>query len=449
MPQKPAPSHNPPGIVKKVTQWFPEVDSQVWILALGRLLSQIGTGFTLFYAPIFFVNQVGLSATAVGIGLGSAQVSGILGRFLGGSLSDAPAWGRRRTLLLSALISAISRGVLAISTNFGTVVLGNLLAGLGIGLYWPATEVVVADLTSGEQRNQAYALTRLGDNIGLQVGIILAGILIATTGAYRALFVVDAISFLVFFAVIYQFISESGQSTTTEMEAIDPDQNAAPAATISQSWRKALSDRVLLIYVGVNIIFTLYISQIHATIPLYFSNGLNPGFSSQVLSGLFTWHVAVSVIALLPLAKVLSRLSHAQILMVSAIFWGVGFGCIGLMGILGGRSLAFAILSLAILALATVSYAPAASSLVADLAPASLRGVYLAINAQCWAIGYLMGPPLGGWVLDQSPQMADQFWFYLAASVIVVIGILQVLDRMIKDRQFVEQKGNLWESKQN
>jgi len=61
--------------------WLPQLDYQVWILAAGRLLSQIGTGFTLFYAPIFFVNQVGLSATAVGIGLGSASVSGIMGEF--------------------------------------------------------------------------------------------------------------------------------------------------------------------------------------------------------------------------------------------------------------------------------------------------------------------------------------------------------------------------------
>ncbi len=43
---------------------------------MGRLLSQTGTDFTLFYAPIFFVNQVGLSATSVGIPLGSSQVSG-------------------------------------------------------------------------------------------------------------------------------------------------------------------------------------------------------------------------------------------------------------------------------------------------------------------------------------------------------------------------------------
>ncbi|MEL7227930.1 MAG: MFS transporter, partial [Cyanobacteria bacterium J06576_12] len=50
---------------------FPQLDTRLWILAAGRLLSQLGIGFTLFYAPLFFADDVGLSATAIGLGLGS------------------------------------------------------------------------------------------------------------------------------------------------------------------------------------------------------------------------------------------------------------------------------------------------------------------------------------------------------------------------------------------
>jgi MFS family permease len=155
----------------QLPSWFPQLSTQVWILALGRFLSYTGTGFTLFYAPIFFVNQLGLSATAVGLGLGSAQISGIFGRILGGSLSDSPLWGRRRTLLLSAIISAVASFILATTKDFTGLVLGNLLIGFGVGLYWPATEAAIADLTVGEERREAFALTRLADNLGLQVGI--------------------------------------------------------------------------------------------------------------------------------------------------------------------------------------------------------------------------------------------------------------------------------------
>jgi MFS family permease len=92
-------------------------DFKVWILATGRFLSEIGTGFTLFYAPIFFVNQVGLSSTLVGMALGSGSVSGVAGRFLGGQLSDSPNWGRRKTLLASAAISVLADVVLSLSST--------------------------------------------------------------------------------------------------------------------------------------------------------------------------------------------------------------------------------------------------------------------------------------------------------------------------------------------
>src|SRR4028118_950209 len=109
--------------------WMPQLNHQVWILAFGRFLSEVGTGFTLFYAPIFFVNQVGLSATAVGFALGSASISGVLGRILGGTFSDSKFWGRRRTLLLSAAVAAIASLVLATTSNFSTLVVGYFLMG--------------------------------------------------------------------------------------------------------------------------------------------------------------------------------------------------------------------------------------------------------------------------------------------------------------------------------
>ncbi|HEY9659798.1 MAG TPA: MFS transporter, partial [Allocoleopsis sp.] len=138
--------------VRRLVAYLPKLNHRIWILMVGRLLSQLGTGFVLFYAPIFFVNQVGLSTVAVGIGLGSESISGVFGRILGGTLADSPRWGRRKTLLAATAISALADLVLAFSHDFPSFLLGNLLMGLGIGLYWPATESVVADLTTGEER---------------------------------------------------------------------------------------------------------------------------------------------------------------------------------------------------------------------------------------------------------------------------------------------------------
>lgn len=408
----------------KLLSWLPQLSHQIWILAIGRLLSQLGTGFTLFYAPIFFVNQVHLSATAVGIGLGSGSISGIIGRFLGGSLADSKFWGRRRTLLLSAAVSAVASLLLALTSNFPSFIVANLLMGLGIGLYWPATESAVADLTTFEQRNEAFAITRLADSLGLGMGVVLGGSLIAATGNYRALFVIDAISFVVFFGIVYAAIAETGKF------------DDRPSQGVTQAWIVALRDRHLMIYVLVNILFTTYLAQTNSTMPLYFTNFVSGvtsqgGFSPKVISGLFTWHVAFAALCQIPVIRLLKHLSRPRALMVSMLLWGAGFVLIWVTGVASTAHIFWAVLALGILAIATVAYTPSASSLVVDLAPESQRGIYLSINSQCWAIGYFIGPSLGGWALDQSRYLVDGFWLAAALSIILGILILQYLDQIL------------------
>jgi MFS family permease len=76
-----------------------------------------------------------------------------------------------------------------------------------------------------------------------------------------------------------------------------------------------------------------------------------------------------------------------------------------------------------------VAYTPISSALVVALAPEALRGVYLSVNSMCWAFGYLIAPPLGGWALDQGAEFAQNFWVMMALSVLPVLGILAWLDK--------------------
>ncbi|MGK7953161.1 MAG: MFS transporter [Xenococcaceae cyanobacterium] len=401
---------------------LPDFDTQVWILAAGRLLSQIGSGFTLFYAPIFFVNQVGLSAVLVGIGLGSGSVSGVIGRFLGGQWSDSPNWGRKRTLLISAAVSAVADIFLTLTYNFPTLVLGNLLMGLGIGLYWPATEAAIVDLTTVKQRNEAFAITRLADSLGLGLGVVLGGALISVSGNYRALFVIDGISFVIFFGLIYSAIAETNKLTQSSSQAY-------------QGWLVALRDRALMIFIVVNILFTTYLSQIQTTMPLYLKNFVSTtGFDEKTISILFSWHIAFAAICQLPIASWLNRFTRIQALTFSLIMWGGGFILVWLTGILNSNALIWTALALGVMSIAMVAYTPSASAIVADLAPESLRGVYLSLNSQCWAIGYFIGPILGGWALDRSATIAHSFWLVFAVSIVIGILILQYLNGILENK---------------
>lgn len=402
------------------THWIPALDPQVWILAVGRLLSQMGTGFTLYFLQIFFVNQVGLTATSVGVAIGSASISGVVGRVLSGSMTDSWWWGRRRTLLLSLSISAIAAGLIAIANSFWMLVLGNVVMGLGVGLYWPSTEAIIADLSEGRQRQEAFTITRFADSAGLGLGVILGGSWIALTQAYRTLFIIDAVSFMIFLGVVYFTITETSHPHTRGRHGW-------------QGWILASRDRRLRTYIVANILITTYLAQIHSTMPLYFKNFAQQGvgLSEMVITGLFSWHLGASVASQLPIARYLRRWGYPQGLMVSVGLWGIGFLSIGMIGIVGRGALIWAIVGLGILALATVAYMPIASALVADLAPTTVRGVYLSINSLCWAVGYFIGPTLGGIALDQRQPWINFYWLGLALSVSVAFVILRHLQQLL------------------
>ena len=151
-----------------------------------------------------------------------------------------------------------------------------------------------------------------------------------------------------------------------------------------------------MVFVAVNLLFTIYLSQVQSTMPLYFKNFIQletgTGFSEKIISGLFTWHIVFAAVCQLPAAWLLNRFNRITGLGFSFVLWGIGFILVWMTGNVSDNILIWAILTLGIMSLGMITYTPIASGLVADLAPESLRGVYSSINSQCWAVGYFIGP---------------------------------------------------------
>jgi MFS family permease len=52
----------------------------------------------------------------------------------------------------------------------------------------------------------------------------------------------------------------------------------------------------------------------------------------------------------------------------------------------------------------------------------------VAVSSQCWAIGYFVGPFLGGWAMDQPAHIAHNFWLAVAASTSVGLLVLRLFE---------------------
>ena len=406
-------------LTRKNLAWLPELRQEIWILAAGQLLLFIGQGFTLVYASIYFVNELGFSPTQVGLALGSSGISGTWGRFWAGNAVESKQLGRRGTLLLAAAIAALGSFSLAFAYTFPLLIAGNMLLGLGVSLYWPATMAATIDLTEPNNRAEAIALTRLADNLGLGIGALLAGQYIAMSGSYPLLFICKGLAYLGFAGIIFQMITETRPTPKAPTNAV-------------QNWRQALSDRRLITYLTANLFFTTYTSQLSSTLPLYLTNFISvgntkTGFSEQLISYFFVWHATLKISLQLPITRWSRSFSHITILLASLGLWSFGLLSIWLIGVVSNYALIVALMAFALVALAEICYGPTASTLIGDIAPETLRGVYFALDSQCWAIGFLIGPTVGGWALDNPTVLGTNIWLALVSSSAIAGTILLLL----------------------
>lgn len=411
-------------IPEKMLSWLPQLKREIWVISFGRFISQIGHGLLIFSAPIYWVNLVGLSTTEFGIGLGLTSLAGIVGRVIGGTLIDASSFNCRRTLLFSALISAFSDVILALTDNLPFYILSSLLIGLGMGMSFSAIAVAIANLTTTEQYSEAFALTRLVERIGLNLGIFLGGLVIARLGEknfeiYSGLYFLDGLTFLLFSCVIY-----FGLPSTRTFEQQPP----------LRGWAIALKDRRLMLFTVVGILVTANISQIRITLPLYLDNFLQLGKSAQgsstTIANLFTWYTSLTILSQLPITRFLNRFSRLHALMLSLLLYGAGFILVWLAAAVPSLELIVVIVALSLLAIALAAYDPLSSAFINDLAPPSLRGIYLSINSQSWAIGFAIGPLLGGWILDFPEIDYSYFWLLVVASIGLAFIITIYLNRI-------------------
>ena len=417
-----------PGIVA----WLPQLRREIWILATGQLLLYVGQGFTLVYASIYFVNELGFSPTQVGFALSGSGLAGVAGRFWSGYAIDSEYWGRRGTLMLSAVITAFACFCLAFAHSFGLLVTGNVLLGLGVSLYWPANLSVTTDLTTAENRTEAFALTRLVDNLGLALGALLAGQYVAMSGDYSILFMLKGVTYLLFAGVIYVAIEETRQPQSH-------------IRNVWQDWWQALCDRTLITYLSANIIFTIYAAQHTSTLPLYLANfipGGNAelGFSEQWISYFFVWQVLLKIFLQLPITRLVKTLNQVSVLIIALTLWSFAFFLLWLVGITPTSALVITITAFSLIALSEILYSPAGISLLGEMAPTHLRGIYFSLESQCWSIGFTVGPALGGWALDHPETLGNNLWLYLITGGLVASLILAVLkQQMATVRESEEQ----------
>ncbi|WP_326780812.1 MFS transporter [Streptomyces longwoodensis] len=167
------------------------------LLALAQLSNSVGDGAYYTTSALYFTQVVGLSPARVGLGLTVGWAAGSLAGVPLGRLADRR--GARGTAVLLALGTALAVASFTVVRSFLPFVLvacGYAAAQSGLAA---ARQALLAVLVPAGERTGLLARLQSTLNAGLAVGAGLGGLALhsGTRGAYFAVFVLDAVSFLV------------------------------------------------------------------------------------------------------------------------------------------------------------------------------------------------------------------------------------------------------------
>jgi len=222
------------------------VPRSVWALGFVSMLMDISSEMVHALLPIYMVAVLGTSVLAVGLIEGIAEATASIVKVFSGAISDR--FGKRKLLaVLGYGLGALTKPVFPLAGGLEWLVGARFVDRVGKGIRGAPRDALVADVTPPHLRGTAYGLRQTLDTIGAFTGPLLAiGLMWWTADNYQQVFWLAVLPAFAAVAVLVFFVREP----------------AAPVALRPRQW--PLCKRELLrlpsaywMVVGLGLVFTL------------------------------------------------------------------------------------------------------------------------------------------------------------------------------------------------
>lgn len=364
------------------------IESTTWTRNLKvRLCGE--TIFNIFYwmyfpfIAIYFSQSLGLAWA--GILMMVPPVLSLIAGLIGGSFADR--FGRKRMMLWGVGIQFTMFILFAMSSIIWLDYLAFLGITIGKGLYKPASDAMVADTVSSEQRKEVFATFLTGSNLGTVIGPILGAWLFFD---YRDLLLWSCASVLMIYLVFIYFWVEETLTSTSNEGLFSPIKQLKDYIII-------LKDKKFSYYLLAGIFSVIAIMQLDLYLSVYIYDYVpnqtivsfvNYELSSEdVLGYILGINGVLFVIFVLPVTKWLKGWSDKKVFILSCLLAGFGMFAVGFTTNIWILSLLTIIFTFGEIVRAPVLY-----NFVSEYAPDNARGQYMAASNMQFTIGRLLAP---------------------------------------------------------
>jgi len=357
----------------------PRMPPAIWALGFVSLLMDVSSELIHSLLPVFMFTALGISAFSIGLIEGAAEATALIVKVFSGVLSDW--WGRRKPLaVLGYGLGALSKPLFALAGGAGLIVTARLMDRVGKGIRGAPRDALVADLAPPEMRGAAFGLRQSLDTVGAFLGPLLAmGLMLLWANDFRAVFWVAVIP--AFLAVALLIFGVREPERKAEGVRVNPIRRENLRRLPAAYWW----------VVGIGAVFTLARFSEAFLVLRAAQGGLPLALTPLVLIAMNVVYAASAY----PLGKLADSMSHARLLAAglvvliaadAALAWDGHWLAVWLGVVLLGLHLG---MTQGLLA-----------AMIADVAPADLRGTAYGFFNLASGIALLVASALAGLLWD-------------------------------------------------
>jgi len=375
----------------------------VWALGLVSLFMDLSSELVHALLPLYMTGVLGLSMVAVGVVEGIAEATASALKAFSGAISDRLR-RRKPLIVLGYALAALSKPLFPLAGSVALVLGARFMDRVGKGIRGAPRDALIADVTSPEQRGAAYGLRQSLDTIGAVLGPLAAiGLMIVLANDIRSVLWAAVVPAALAVLVLLVWVRE-------------PERGQSPAAVQGKVEWRAYSrlQRHYWLIVALGALLTLARFSEAFLILRAQDLGLALALAPAVMVVMNLVYTAVSF----PAGVSADRGGQRALL-----FWGLA-ALIASDAVLGaGTGLVAVFAGAALWGVHMGLTQGLLSKLVADAAPADLRGTAFGVFHLVSGAALLAASVLAGWLWGTLGP-SSTFYAGAAFTALALIGLL-------------------------
>jgi MFS family permease len=345
-----------------------------WLLMTIFFFNRIGASFIWPFMALFIREQTAAPLKNVTELLSIQAIASLIGSPFVASLMDR--YGRKKLMLFGLVAYSATLLVMSQATQLWQWAFLMAIYGIMHPIFYVGAYAMVADLSTLENRTEAFAILRMISNLSIALGPAIGGVLIARSHnfAFFATIAINAILFIPFALLMSETLSKRKPDTSSRT---------------TNNYRTMLRDRPFIAFIIIFTLLEIAIALVFNLLSIYTKE--NFGIAEDQYGQILAINAAMVVLFQYGVTRITARYRHLPVMAAGALFYVAGLVSFAQSGMV----LHF-MFSMVILTIGELIAMPTANALVANMAPSDMRARYLGVLSLTFTFGTGIGPVFTG-----------------------------------------------------